>query len=73
MKIRLIIYLILTLIAACVFLFAPAFNWGGKPMVSMFAQYVAEGNILDLIARVSILSGIFFVGLLFLFGLDKKE
>jgi hypothetical protein len=70
---RLIIYIILTLIAAGIFLFEPTFNFGGKPTVSLYAQSIQEGKIGEMIMRVLTQSAILFFGLVFLFGVKPDR
>lgn len=64
---RFIICIVLTLISAGVFLFAPEFNFGGGHM-SIYHQYVMQGQLWEAIKRVGGLSLIVFVSLIILFG-----
>lgn len=73
MKIRLIIYLVLTLFAAYGFAVSPFFNWTGESNLSLLEQYQVTGNYLGLFVHVGVMSLFVFVGLILLFGLSPKK
>ncbi len=73
MKIRLIIYIVITLICAGLFAFVPAFNWIGHRKLSYFNQFAAQGDIMTFLLYVFGLSIIIFLSLVFLFGLSSKK
>jgi hypothetical protein len=65
---RFFICVVLTLISAAVFLFAPEFNFGGVEHQSIYHQYVMQGQLWEAIKRVGGLTVIVFVSLVILFG-----
>jgi hypothetical protein len=72
MLIRLIIYLIITIIFGLLFLFLPQLNIGGQYHVSLFEEMQLTGNYLSSIIRLIVETGAIFIALIFLFGLRPK-
>ena len=75
---RLLIYIILSVLILALFLLVPGLNWlpnaAKVPVLpSMYAQLMAEGKITELITRSAFIFGIAFVGLLFLFGVPSTS
>jgi hypothetical protein len=73
MFLRLWIYSVCALIVAGLFLFNPAFNWGGIPGVSLYFQSIAQGQILTMLGRSFVPAIIVFIGLLAYFGLGSSK
>lgn len=73
MKKRLIIYSAVTLIALLMFLFVPELNIGGpKPAISIYHELHSASFVKPVLVRLIVLISVFFISILFLFGLGEK-
>lgn len=73
MKKRLTIYCIITFIALLLFTFVPGLNIGGSKAVSIYQEIRSSNALLPILLRLAALCGVFFISLLFLFGLGQKK
>lgn len=68
---RWIVCIILTLVCIGIFLFSPTFNWGGQKYISMYQQYVPQGQYLLLFKHLGGISLIVFLSLIYLIVIRK--
>lgn len=72
-QIRILVYVLITIVSACIFLFVPNFNWGSTQPISMYHQFTMDGNFWFLLKRVGGLTLVVFFSLLILFGVKGKQ
>lgn len=72
LSMKLIIYFVVTILCALLFLFIPDFNWGGPRATSLYAQYIHTDPMV-IVKRLSLLCVFVFCSLLILFSRDLKK